>query len=180
MRMAAGITDVALSWEDVDGETAFNPTTGEILDDRWSGHRRTFERHASMLWALPEPGKARFDAFDAWYAMAAQVLHKARASFQVIAAFKIVFIWKDGEITATDTRFTHYCGGCSEKTVSRIIGIYLNLGIIQKEPGWRVSGDKRLRTRIIRLAAPERLPPITIIPDDESDTDHCGPDEGLL
>lgn len=164
-----------------DGETtAFNPSTGEILDDRWSGQRRTFKRTASVLWNLPEPGKPRFDAFDAWYAMAAQVLHKARASFQVIAAFKILFIWKAGEITATDIRFTHYCGGCSDKTVSRIIGNYLDLGIIQIEPGWRVYRGKRLRTRIIRLAAPVDLPPVTIIPDDDSHTDHSGPDEAVL
>ena len=166
------------------GDTAFNPSTGEVLEvdevEGWSGQRRVFVRQpSSLLWELPVARKQRFDAFDAWQAMAAQVLHDVRASFQVIAAFKILFNWKTGDITATDARFTRYCGGCSAKTVSRIVGIYEDLGIIKIEHGWRVVADhRRIRTRTIRLAVPESLPPVTIIPDDDSDTDHCGPDGG--
>lgn len=164
-------------------ETAFNPSTGEVIEveetEGWSGQRRKFTRHASsLLWDMPASGKQRFDAFDAWHAMAAQVLHDERASFQVIAAFKILFNWKTGDIIATDARFTRYCGGCSEKTVSRIVGIYEDLGIIKIDHGWRVVDGRRVRTRTIRLAAPETLPPVTIIPDRASDTDHCGPDGG--
>lgn len=164
-------------------ETAFNPSTGEVIEveetEGWSGQRRTFTQSTSRLWYMPAAGKQRFDAFDAWHAMAAQVLHDERASFQVIAAFKILFNWKTGDITATDTRFTRFCGGCSEKTVSRIIGIYEHLGIIKIEHGWRVVDGRRVRTRTIRLAVPETLPAVTIIPDNASDTDHCGPDGGM-
>lgn len=163
-------------------ETAFNPSTGEVIEveetEGWSGQRRTFTHSTSLLWDIPAAGKRRFEAFDAWHAMAAQVLHDERASFQVFAAFKILFNWKAGEITATDARFTRYCGGCSEKTVSRIVGIYEDLGIIKIEHGWRVVEGNRVRTRTIRLAVPETLPAVTIIPDGACDTDHCGPDEG--
>lgn len=165
------------------GDAAFNPSTGEVLEvdevEGWSGQRRVFARQPlSLLWDLPAARKQRFDAFDAWQAMAAQVLHSERASFQVVAAFKILFNWKTGSITATDARFALYCGGCSEKTVSRIVGIYEVLGIIKIEHGWRVADHRRIRTRTIRLAAPETLPPVTIIPDANSDTDHSGPDGG--
>lgn len=141
-----------------------------------SGKRRQVTVAASSVpWRWPLERKDQYEAFDDWHDIAMQIIHRAGASFRLMAVYKKVIRWKEGCIWSSDEELALEAGRCGWKTISREIGIHRNLGIIHIEHGWRVYQGKRLRTRTIRLAIPETLDPEIIVRDLHHHTVNSGP-----
>lgn len=152
---------------------AFTP--GE--DTATSGRRRVFEKVEALPLKWPPVPKERFDLFDAWHDVAMQILHQERGSFRLIAVTKKVIRWSKGVITDSNAALASRAGGCSEKTISREVQDYVDLGILIADMGWRRFGSQIVRTRSLRMALPATLPEGIRLPENcQFDLDNSGPD----
>lgn len=98
--------------------------------------------------------KARLDLFDAWHDVGMQIVHLAHDDFRLLAAARKVLMFSSGEIIASNRELAWRAGHCSDKTITRCIQRYADLGIFIVASGWRRDGDGLLKTRTIRLALP--------------------------
>jgi hypothetical protein len=129
-----------------------------------------------LKWPLAP--KARFELFDAWHGVAMQILHRERASFRLMAITKIVIRWSKGIITDSNAELAERAGGCSEKTISRDVQDYIDLGILIGSLEWkRPGGGKFVTVRTLRPALPTSLPPGIVLPESVSlSLDNSCPD----
>lgn len=152
------------------------------VEPRQSGKRRVFEKVEALPLKWPQGSgdavkKARFDLFDAWHGVGMQILHRERCSFRLMAVTKIVIRWSQGIITNSNAELAERAGGCSEKTISRDVQDYVDLGIFIADMGWRRVGSQIVRTRSLRPAAPTTLPEGILLPENcQFDLDNSGPD----
>lgn len=144
----------------------------------WTGKRRAVEPAIEVvLWRWPAERKDQYRAFDDWHDIAMQLIHRAGASFRLMAVYKKVIRWREGCIWNSDEELALEAGRCGWKTISREIGVHRDLGIIAIERGWRVAHGNRLRTRTIRLSVPTALDPEIVVRDIHPYTVNSGPSE---
>jgi hypothetical protein len=144
-----------------------------------SGRRKTIEKAVAVIpWRWPEQGgKAQYDAFDNWHDVAMQIVHRARASFRLMAVYKRVIRWKSGEIWSSDAELASMAGRCNWKTISREIALHRKLGIILVTHGSREANGRKLKTRTIRLAVPTVIDPAIVARDRADHTVTRGPSD---
>lgn len=159
----------------------FDPARSEMDFNDISGGKRKIavvESVQCIRWDWPSERKDQRQAFDDWHDIAMQILHRAKASFRLMAVYRRAFWWKQGCIWSSDEELARDAGNCNWKTISREVAMHKRLGIISVEKGWRVVGGLRLRTREIRLAIPLYLGPEIVVRDVKSlpvHTDTHGP-----
>jgi hypothetical protein len=124
-----------------------------------SGKRKRHQPYDAIPLKWPrgstnEVKKARLDLFDAWHDVAMQIVHLAHDDFRLLAAARKVLMFASGEIIASNRELAWRAGHCSDKTITRCIRRYADLGIFIVASGWRRDGDGLLKTRTIRLALP--------------------------
>lgn len=154
----------------------YRPADGVDLQG-FSGQRRIFEKVDALPLRWPRDKKDRFDLFDAWHHVGMQLLHRGRGSFRLIAVAKLVIRWAPGVIIDSNAQLAERAGGCAEKTISREVQDYVDLGILIADMGWRHVGTQVVRTRSMRLALPTNLPGgITLPTICDFDLDNSCPD----
>lgn len=164
--------------QDVSGVAVFAPDTVEKERFDWQeGQRRKIEAAEALPLRWPATPKERFDLFDAWHHVAMKILYRERGSLRLMAVAKIIIRWSQGIITDSNAELADRAGGCSEKTISREVQDYANLGIMIADMGWRRVGSQIVRTRSLRLALPTILPEGIELPENcQFDLDNSGPD----
>ena len=155
---------------------AFVPPAGD--EPRTSGKRRSFEKVEALPLKWPPAVKERYDLFDAWHDVAMQILHQEKGSFRLIAIAKKVIRWRDGVICGSNADLALRAGCCAEKTISRDVQDYIDLGILIGSLHWkRPGGDKFITVRTLRPALPTALPEGIILPETVPlSLDNSGPD----
>lgn len=143
-----------------------------------SGKRREFAKVEALPLKWPQAMKDRYDLFDAWHHVAMQLLHRKRGSFRLIAVAKLVIRWTPGIIIDSNAELAEKAGGCAEKTISREVQQYVDLGVFISELSWkRPGGGKFITVRSLRPSLPTELPGGIILPDGvELSLDNSGPD----
>ncbi|MEY9780342.1 hypothetical protein [Sinorhizobium fredii] len=147
-------------------------------EPEWVGKRREIGTASEVIplrW--PTTREAQLKAFDAWHDIAMQIVDRAGCGFRMMAIYEKVIRWKEGCIWDSDEELASSAGKCSWKTISREIATHKKLGIILVEKGWRRVRGKPIRTRTIKLAVPDPLPPEIDIRDLPNHTDTRGPYE---
>lgn len=94
------------------------------------------------------------EVFHDWRYMAKQVIHQNGGSFRLLAALTDLIDMGTGETKASDEDLAEEAGRCGVKTISREVGAYRRMGIIQTLKTFQPKGEKNVRARIIRLAMP--------------------------
>lgn len=151
----------------------------DVANDRPpSGTRREFAKVEALPLRWPSESKERYDLFDAWHHVAMQVLHRSRGSFRLIAVAKLVIRWSHGVILDSNAELAERAGGCAEKTISREVQQYADLGLFISELAWkRPGGGKFITVRSLRPSLPIHLPKGIVLPDGvELSLDNSGPD----
>jgi hypothetical protein len=119
----------------------------------------------------PKTRREQYRQFDAWHAIAMQLIDHAGLSFRTIATFSKFVNWKTGTLWPTDKTFAAHAGNCAEKTVWRDIQNYKAIGVIDTKSVFR----HRKKERIISLAYPVRFPMSILLPDGIDQMDTGGP-----
>ncbi|APO67244.1 hypothetical protein IE4872_CH01602 [Rhizobium gallicum] len=138
---------------------AIDPPWAEGGDWRLGkGRRKVIEAVPSVTLHWPSTMPQRRDIVKAWHALAMAEIDRANISFRLMAVLKDFVHWKTGLIFPTNATLADRAGNCSERTVSRLIGQYEQIGIIRLRFGWRRSKTgKWLQTRIIFMTLPKSL-----------------------
>ncbi|WP_210212606.1 hypothetical protein [Mesorhizobium sp. M4A.F.Ca.ET.050.02.1.1] len=107
-----------------------------------------------------------------------QILHREKVSLRLIAIAKKVIWWSDGTITGSNAALATRAGYCSEKTISREVTAYVDLGIFAVAFDWkRPEGEKFITIRTLRPSLPITLPAWIILPEgSDLSLDNSGPD----
>lgn len=160
------------------GHEPFDPArqTGALPDGDWregKGRRKVLEPVPSVMLHWPDGAKERRDLVKAWHALAMAQVDRAKVSFRLMAVLKDFVHWKTGVIFPTNATLADRAGQCSERTVSRLIGQYEDLGIIRLRFGWRKGrAGNWLQTRVIFMTLPKSLGFPNHLPEiDEEDQD---------
>src|SRR5690606_29385810 len=122
-----------------------------------SGKRKSHKQRQTVPLLWPREKKERLALFDAWHDVAMQIVHLEKDDFRLRAAVRKVLMFTSGEIVASNREIAWRAGHCSDKTITRCIKRYADLGIFVVSSGWRRDGDNLYKTRTIRLALPETL-----------------------
>lgn len=145
---------------------SFDPKEAPEDQDEWVGKRRIIDGiPETTLWRWPKNRVDRLRAFDDWHDIGMQIIHRAGASFRLMAVYRRVFRWDECCIWSSDEELAQAAGHCDWKTISREVGRHRALGIIRTEKGWRLAGNLRLRTRTIQLTVPLKLDPAIVVRD---------------
>lgn len=157
---------------------AFDPSTGEIHPARSTGLRREIGKVEAMPLRWPSGPKERFELFDAWHDVAMQIVDREKCSFRLMAIAKKVIIWASGTIIGDNAELAMRAGCCSEKTISRDVKAYSDLGILESTLAWkRPGGGKFITVRTLRPSLPLILPEWVILPESSLvSLDTSGPD----
>src|SRR5690606_34920284 len=120
--------------------------------------RRDVDKAVARPLRWPSTKKERYDLFDTWHHVAMQYSHKNRLGLHFMAVAKLIMIWRDGSINASNKRIANLAGGCSIDVIKRQLDQLDKLGLITRTGSAHVSpGGRVTRTRIIRLAFPAEL-----------------------
>jgi hypothetical protein len=119
---------------------------------------------------------AQYQAFDDWFDIAAQIIHREGAGFRLLALYKLVINWKRGNIWHSDAELAKRAGRCSEKSISRDVTLHKRLGIIQVAHGARNVSGQKVKTRTIGLSVPDPLPTWIDVGSLTTNMDTRGPD----
>ncbi len=155
------------------------------------GKRRTVLAASKLPLRWPQEAKHRYDLFDAWHDVAMQLVHNAKGDFRLLAVMKKVIHWKTGTVTLSNADLAARAGRCTDKTITRGVKFYSDLGLFSVVMGWKKRSDGTFkRTRTIGLTLPATLPEGVQLPQaiarhrdtrgPDGDMDTRGPDyEGL-
>ncbi|MBB6011899.1 hypothetical protein HNR59_001244 [Aquamicrobium lusatiense] len=122
-----------------------------------TGKRKSHQQRRAVPLQWPKEKKEKLALFDAWHDVAMQIVHLENDDFRLLAAVRKVLMFSSGEIIASNREIAWRAGHCSDKTITRCIKRYADLGILIVASGWRRDGDNLFKTRTIRLALPETL-----------------------
>ncbi|MCB1469921.1 MAG: hypothetical protein KDK08_22865, partial [Rhizobiaceae bacterium] len=101
-----------------------------------------------LLWPRdPKAKRERLNLFDAWRNIAAQILDDAKEDFRLLSAVRAVFIFHSGEIVASNRQIALEAGHCADKTITRYVKRYADLGLFIVSFGNRFDGPQMVRTR---------------------------------
>lgn len=126
-------------------------------DSALTGQRKSHEQRSAVPLFWPKEKKDRLTLFDAWHDVAMQIVHLEKDDFRLLAAVRKVLMFSSGEIVASNREIAWRAGHCSDKTITRCIRRYADLGIFVVSPGWKRDGDNLYKTRTIRLSLPKAL-----------------------
>jgi hypothetical protein len=163
-------------------EGHFDPVPAMDLERIRTGTRKVFEKSESFPLKWPQDKKGRYDLFDAWHDVAMQIIHREKIGFRMMAVSKKVIRWSLGAITDSNAELASRAGYCSEKTISREIQAYADLGLFISELTWkRPGGRKFITVRALWPSLPKVLPDGIVLPDlVELSLDNSGPDLGAI
>jgi hypothetical protein len=162
---------------------SFDPKLAARAEPEWLGVRRVVVSSSeSVRWRWPMERTAQYQAFDDWFDIAAQIIHREGAGFRLLALYKLVINWKRGNIWQSDAELARRGGRCSIKAISRDVTIHKRLGIIQVAHGSRDVKGQKLKTRTIGLSVPNPFPTWIDVGSVTTNMDTRGPDgsEGNL
>lgn len=142
-------------------EEPFDPLRTTVLNDgfEWQGgQRRVVATVPSVDLHWPDGYKAKHDAFRAWHQLAMQVISQHKASFRTIAVLFRFVNWKTGLIYPSNTTLIACAGRCSERTISRELALYEDLGIIRSRlKRHKKNNGNYITRRVMILTLPKDL-----------------------
>jgi hypothetical protein len=155
----------------------FDPKLLPGEEPKWLGTRRAVvSRSESIRWRWPSERTAQYQAFDDWFDIAAQIIHRDGAGFRLLAVYKLVINWKRGNLWQSDAELAKRAGRCSVKAISRDVALHKRLGIIEVDHGCRDANGQKLKTRTISLSVPSPFPTWVDVGSLTTNMDTRGPD----
>jgi hypothetical protein len=147
------------------------PTDGERSYFDGEGKRKSVSTTAARPLRWPEDRASQRVVFDAWHAVAMQVVHHHRGSFRTLAIFHKFINWMSGTLWPSDETMASHAGRCTTKTVSRDLGAYRDMGLISICSRY----INKQKVRVLRLTIPSPLPDGIVLPEDIEQMDTGGP-----